>query len=532
MIRSVTMPTLRGVFIWIFVVGLLTCLFLTPNESKAESQSIRIGVLANRGEAKCLEEWTPTAEYLTARLPGYLFSVVPLGFSAIDGAVARDEVDFVVTNPIVYVNLEVKYNVMRIATMRTNALGKPMVQFGGVIFTQAGRGDITKLQDLRGKTFAAVDKDSFGGWVACLDELVRAGIDPENDFRQFTFAKTQDAVVSAVRNKTVDAGTVRTDVLERMAATGEISLDEFKVLPPVTPDPLNSQFQFVLSTRLYPEWAMAITTHVPEELASKVSALLLTMPIDATPAKAVQGAGWTVPLDYTGILEVMKRHNLGVFQDFGKVSIFQFIQQRPFSVVMFLLVGLMMLLVAIYFRHTSRQLAASKDKLESELLARKQAEAGLILLENQYQELIERAPIGIFQSTPQGRYIFGNSRLAEMYGYDSAQQLMDSVLDIRTQTYVDPDGCDRLRMVLEQGPLDRHEVQRRRKDGSVIWVSLSMRAVRDKTGKINHYEGFARDITKRKQAEEALQESERTQRLIMESVDAGIVLIDPQSHVV
>lgn len=118
--------------------------------------------------------------------------------------------------------------------------------------------------------------------------------------------------------------------------------------------------------------------------------------------------------------------------------------------------------------------------------------------EERYRDLVEYAPIGIFQSTPEGRYLSANTRLIEMYGYDSEQDLLMNVHDIGEQVYVDASEREKIKRALSLGIIDRMEVQRRRKDGSVIWVSLSERVVRDRNGAILHYEGFSRDITARK----------------------------------
>lgn len=153
-------------------------------------------------------------------------------------------------------------------------------------------------------------------------------------------------------------------------------------------------------------------------------------------------------------------------------------------------------------------------------------------LEESHRNLIEYAPIGIFRSTENGQYLFANSRLANMYGFNSSRDLMNTVQDINTQLYVDPADREAIKAALRQGSVDQVEVRRKRRDGSIIWVSLSMRPIHDESGAIIYYEGFSRDITRRKMVEEALIASDRTQRAILESIDAGIVLIAPESHTI
>lgn len=55
-----------------------------------------------------------------------------------------------------------------------------------------------------------------------------------------------------------------------------------------------------------------------------------------------------------------------------------------------------------------------------------------------YQELLHNAPIGIFTSTPEGRYTMVNAALAKMYGYSSPEEMMSEVTDISRQIYINP----------------------------------------------------------------------------------------------
>ena len=77
----------------------------------------------------------------------------------------------------------------------------------------------------------AVDERSLGGWHMAWRELKQRGVDPWRDFAGLRFGGSHDAVVYAVRDGYVDAGSVRSDTLERMVLEGNISLVDFKVLP-------------------------------------------------------------------------------------------------------------------------------------------------------------------------------------------------------------------------------------------------------------------------------------------------------------
>ena len=139
---------------------------------------VKIGVLAKRGPELCMEKWAPTAEYLTARIPGKTFVIVPLDFDKICSFVEKGKVDFILANPAFYVELESRYGADRIATLKNLRLGAGYTQFGGVVFSRADRTDLTGLRDLKNIAFIAADPRAFGAWIAVLRELKENGIDP------------------------------------------------------------------------------------------------------------------------------------------------------------------------------------------------------------------------------------------------------------------------------------------------------------------------------------------------------------------
>jgi len=151
-------------------------------------------------------------------LAGYSFKLLPLDLHEMNDALVRGDIDFILTNPGNYVELEARHGITRIATLRNVRQGRAYVEFGAVIFARAERTDIRKLSDLKHASFAAVDTNAFGGFEMAWRELAEAGLDPFREFRELKFVGfPQDEVVYQVRDGKADAGTVRTDVLERMA---------------------------------------------------------------------------------------------------------------------------------------------------------------------------------------------------------------------------------------------------------------------------------------------------------------------------
>ncbi|MEG4044222.1 PAS domain-containing sensor histidine kinase [Microcoleus sp. Pol17_C1] len=129
----------------------------------------------------------------------------------------------------------------------------------------------------------------------------------------------------------------------------------------------------------------------------------------------------------------------------------------------------------------------------------------LEVAEAKYRSIFENAGEGIFQSTPDGRYITANPALARIYGCDSPEEVTAKFTDIERQLYVDPARRNEfLRAIEESGTVSDFESKIYRSDGSIVWISEKARAVRDSSGAVLYYEGLIEDITQRKQAQESL----------------------------
>jgi len=136
---------------------------------------------------------------------------------------------------------------------------------------------------------------------------------------------------------------------------------------------------------------------------------------------------------------------------------------------------------------------------------RKQMEQELRQAEEKYRAIFQGAVVGIFQSTPSGRYVNVNPALAHMLGYDSPQELVETITDISQQVYVDPGSREELtRLLREQGMVKNFECAVQRKDGSRMWFSANVRAV-SKDGVLVGYEGTNEDITARRAMEDRVQ---------------------------
>ncbi|MBE9228852.1 PAS domain S-box protein [Phormidium sp. LEGE 05292] len=151
---------------------------------------------------------------------------------------------------------------------------------------------------------------------------------------------------------------------------------------------------------------------------------------------------------------------------------------------------------------------------------RKRAEAAIKESERKYHSIFDNATEGIFQTTIDGIFISANPALAQIYGYYSPDSLMKNLN--AKQLYVDLKSREIFRQNLEnKGVLLEFEAQIYRQDGSIIWISENARAVRDKKGNLLYYEGTVKDITLRKETEEALRKSEMQFQQAKEAAEAA-----------
>jgi PAS domain S-box-containing protein len=125
------------------------------------------------------------------------------------------------------------------------------------------------------------------------------------------------------------------------------------------------------------------------------------------------------------------------------------------------------------------------------------------LAEEQYSKIVENAIDGVFQSTPDGRFLSVNPALARMYGYESPEDMLSSVSNISIQLYVDSDVRDALqRRLANEEQIVGYESLDYRKDRSTFWTSANVQVIRDADGNILYYEGTVEDITPRKKVED------------------------------
>jgi PAS domain S-box-containing protein len=147
---------------------------------------------------------------------------------------------------------------------------------------------------------------------------------------------------------------------------------------------------------------------------------------------------------------------------------------------------------------------------------RKEAEA-------RYSQLFDSVPVGLFRTTPDGAILDANPALVELLGFEDKVPLLERKA---SSFYVDPEERKHWEAaVAREDVVIGIQAEFQREDGEKIWVELAVRAIRDKDGKIECYEGSMEDITVRKHSADVIRESEAKYRALVEQSLQGIIII-------
>ncbi|MBN1534549.1 MAG: PAS domain S-box protein [Spirochaetes bacterium] len=134
--------------------------------------------------------------------------------------------------------------------------------------------------------------------------------------------------------------------------------------------------------------------------------------------------------------------------------------------------------------------------------------------ERRYRDMLENVPVGIYQTSPDGRFLTVNPEMARILGYDSPEELL-KLHNIATDIYADPEIRTRFTDMIEKNQeIKDFETRFRKKNGDIIWVCINARVRRDETGRVINYDGYIRDITQHKAASE---EQERLERQLQQA---------------
>ncbi|MFZ4631707.1 MAG: PhnD/SsuA/transferrin family substrate-binding protein [Patescibacteria group bacterium] len=464
-------------------------LVLFPVIARGEALPVvKIGVLDNQNDLKkTAEMWQATADYLNSEIKDYTFQIVPLTFQDVLPVSRSQGVSFVLTNSSIYVQLELLLGASRIATLRALNAGVESSQFGSVIVTRSDRKDIKELKDLRGKTVAAVETTSFGGWQAAYKEFIDYGIDPFADFKELKFLGAQNKVVEEVLAGKYDAGVARTGVLEQLIADKKIKNTDFYIINDYSKKIINDPeyFNFFRSTKLYPEWALSKLSNVDDNLSRKIAGALFKIEQNSAPANSAKIAGFTTPLNYQSVHDLLMALKLNPYENYGEMDLGELVSQYFWPII----IGLILILLII-------------ASLFFSLSVSRRHENNLYFMET----LIESIPSPLFYKNSKGVYLGCNSAYLNLIGKKKNEVVGRYIHDIyRDKSLAEKYHQDDIN-ALESYGTRSYEGKFPASDNTLHDVIFHKAAYKDINGKVIGLVGVITDITEIKKIESTLME--------------------------
>ncbi|NEZ67021.1 phosphate/phosphite/phosphonate ABC transporter substrate-binding protein [Leptolyngbyaceae cyanobacterium CCMR0082] len=244
----------------------------TQNAAPVTGDPVYFGVLAIDSAVSVNERYGPLLNYLSTEI-GRPVELVILSQESQFTKVAEEALDFTTNNPLAAVQIQRLYDTEFLVTHTRPKTG---AQFSGLIVVNADS-DITSIQDLKGRKAACVNfQTAAAGCTFQIYHLLQNDFDPHKEFSSFVENKSQDNIVLAVLNGTIDVGFIRTGQLEKMVNKGLLNdLGEIRVI-----DAADDDFFYPHTTELYPEWPIAALSSTDPQLAEQMQAALLRLPTD------------------------------------------------------------------------------------------------------------------------------------------------------------------------------------------------------------------------------------------------------------
>ncbi|HGN1705415.1 TPA: tetrathionate respiration histidine kinase TtrS [Providencia rettgeri] len=317
-----------------------------------------IGVLALRGPTTTQSHWQPLIETLNDSIPDERFTLLPLNLDEMREAIANQKIDFLLTNPAQFIQLDNRYHLRWLLSLRSDVEPNSTTRnvIGSLILVRKDS-DISEVKNLIGKKVGAISPDAFGGYLLGYKILRDMGYDAAKDFKMQFLGFPADALLYALRDGSLAAAIIPVCLLENMDSEGLIDKNQFR---PLIQHP--SSLSCLTSTQLYPNWSFAALSKVPDNLVDKVTKTLLST--DKTNMR------WGAPASVTQVEMLLRDVNQHpqqrqIWQDIVSWTIQNQIT-IGFVALFFVLLGVNHVWIAFLVRRKSRQLEVAHNRLREQ----------------------------------------------------------------------------------------------------------------------------------------------------------------------
>jgi phosphonate transport system substrate-binding protein len=186
------------------------------------ADAIKVGMVPDAGATQVsVEEKAPLRDYLAKAVGGSVSLIIPTNYNATVEALGNGSLDFAYLGALTYVKAHDRYGVL------------PLVQRSAdknfhTLFIAPSGSPIQKVSDCKGKRFAFGDINSTAGHLIPHQELVKAGINPDQDL-ETRYTGSHSATAKAVEGGTADAGALDETVYRSMISEGKVDGSKVRV---------------------------------------------------------------------------------------------------------------------------------------------------------------------------------------------------------------------------------------------------------------------------------------------------------------
>ena len=468
--------THRLLLLMLFLILLLN----SVNNLALAQQKINIGVLAYSPAERVIKRWQPLAEELSRKIPNTHVQIQALNYQQLKTAIQEQTIDFVFTNPASYIQYShTGHLTAPLVTLVGLSQGQEIEKFGGVIVLPANS-PIRTLSELRGITVAIPSKESFGGYLSQAYLLQKHAISTQ-DFNLLTTKMPHSNAIHALISHKANAAFVRTGVIESMIQAGELTTDEFKILS----DKGLSKYPFLLSTDAYPEWPFIALKNTPEEIAAKVTTVLLSIPHKSPLTNSLQIHGFTVPADYQPIRDVLQALRVSPYNGSPQLTLNDVWEQYGTETIIILVLLIASLLLLAQLFKSNCCLNAANQSLE-----RMGDDLRITAACFHSQQ-----PILITDSKK--RIIRINPAFTDVTGYSEADVIGKSPVLLASGKH-SADFYKSLWKQLNKEGFWKGEMWNRKKSGEVYPILQTITAIKNEQGVLTNYQAIFYDITESK----------------------------------
>lgn len=482
----------------------LVFLLLVAPSFVCADQTLTVGVFAYRDKAVLEARFAPIAGYLGEAVPRYDIRLLVLNQPEIEAALLRNELDFLFTNPTHYIGLR-EHNALSgaVATLVNLQDGVPVAALGGVVLARADRADLADLAALEGKTVGITGRRYLGGYAAPMVALQETGIDPRR-LEFVELGQPHENVVRAVLAGEIDAGFVRTGILEQMVAEGQLDPEALRVI--------NRQqlpgFPFAVSSRLYPEWPFVALPHVDPQTARRLTAALLALE-PGHPAAAAAGIyGFSVPADYAPVERAMRSLGLPPYDVATTIRLRDVWSSFRLAISVLVVAIVLVSLLSVGLVIANRRIVS----------ARRETERSARLLEREHshlQTLLNSLPQVVWLRDLDGVHLGCNLRFQQLIGWP------EQAIIGRTTAQLSASHLEWLGRDVPAGKVSVEAGVRFADDGHEELLEITQTPVLDNAGEVIGVLGVGQDITEPTRQRDELASQRRRLDTIIKGTRVG-----------